>query len=91
MADKQQKTITIGELFQRLEGILTLEQLQSIWNATEGNRDAVTTELKTLLNKHADVLDKRGFVADYLAYMLPFTLGPHLEANRRIGPPAMWN
>lgn len=86
-----QKTITVEELFQRLEGILTLEQLQSIWNAMGGNRDQVTAELKKLLNQYTDTLDERGFVPDYLAYMLPFTLGPHLEANRRIGPSAMWN
>lgn len=90
MAERQQ-TITVEELFKRLEGILTLDQLQSMWNATGGNRDAVTQELKTLLRPHEAVLGERGFVPDYLAYMLPFTLGPHLEANRRIGPSAMWN
>jgi hypothetical protein len=88
---KPQRTMTVEELFRKLEGILTLEQLQSIWNATGGNRDAVTLELKKRLGEHRAVLEQRGFVPDYLAYMLPYTLGAHLEAQRRLGPSAMWN
>lgn len=90
MADEQQH-ITVEELFRRLDGILTLDALQSMWNAMQGNRDAMTKELKVLLNKHAATLEQRGFVADYLAYMLPYTLGPHLEANRRLGDNPTWN
>lgn len=79
-------------LFNRaLEGILTLEQLQSIWNATGGNRDVVTLELRKRLGEHAATLAARECDPKYLAYRFPYTLGSYLEAQRRLGPSAMWN
>lgn len=90
-APEPPKTMTVDELFKRLEGILTLDQLQSIWNAAQGDSASVTRELKDLLRPHEAVLGEQGFVPDFLAYLLPHVLGPHLEANRRIGPKAMWN
>lgn len=78
-------TITVEELFQKLEGILTIEALQSMWNSMRGNSDAVTKALKARFAQHADVLEQRGYVGDYLAYMLPYVLGPYLESQRRLG------
>lgn len=85
--DSDMPTISVGELFDKMGDILTLEALQSIWNATGGNRDLVTRELKARFAPHAEALEAQGLVGDYLAYMLPYTLGPHLEAERRLRLP----
>lgn len=77
--------ITVEELFKKLEGILTIDALQSMWNATQGNPDAVTKALKEHFLPYATVLEQRGYVGDYLAYMMPYVLGPYLESQRRLG------
>ena len=82
---KPQRTITVEELFQKLEGILTFDALQSMWNAMRGNSNAVTKALKEHFAPHAATLEQRGYDGGYLAYMLPHVLGPHLEAQRRLG------
>ena len=78
-------SITVEELFQKLEGILTIDALQSMWNAMRGNPDAVTKALKEHFAPHVAVLEQRGYDGAYLAYMLPYVLGPYLESQRRLG------